>query len=90
MKTLHNRGIFLGHSVSEGLGSIGRWDSGGVQEIFRAPRNSMERPTVFVRRDFLIRLLGLCEREFRRECNDTAQLRIGLRQSLQINSGELL
>ena len=61
MQSLHHRGIFRGNTIAEWLRAVGRRNPGGVQQIFPAPRNSVQRTAIFAARDLLVGLLRLLE-----------------------------
>ena len=54
--------FFSGNSVPVGFGAVGRGNSGGVEEILRAPGNAVERPAIVASGNLRVGLAGLLER----------------------------
>ena len=46
MQALHYNGILRGHTVAIRLGAVGGGDTGGIEQIFGAPRDAMQRAAV--------------------------------------------
>src|SRR5258708_11011514 len=88
MQTLHYYRVLRWHAAAERLGAVRGRNSGGVEQIFRAPRNAVERSSVVSRGNFFVCLFRLCKGEFARESNYAMQFGIELFQPLQINAGK--
>ena len=59
VEALDDGGILIGDAVAERLGAVGGGDAGGVEKVFRAPGNSVQRAAIFSGGDFLVGLFGL-------------------------------
>ena len=79
-----------GDAVAEGLGAVGGGDAGGVEQIFAAPGDAVQRAAIFSGGDFAVGLFGLREGEVARQGDDAAQLGIEAVDALEINVGEAL
>src|SRR5258708_20597077 len=90
MQTLHYYRVLRWHAAAERLGAVGGRNTGGVEQIFRAPRNAVERSSVVTRGNFFVCLLRLCEGELARERNYAMQFGIEFFQPLHVNAGNPL
>jgi len=74
VQALDHGGVFGGDAVAKRLGTVGRRNSGGVEQVFAAPRNTVQRAAVFSGGNFFVSFLGLGEREIGSQRDDAAQL----------------
>src|SRR5690348_5495227 len=77
--------IFGGCAIPEGLGAVGCWNSCGVEKIFGAPRDSVQRPAIFAGSNLLVRLPGLPECQFGSKRDDALYFGIELPQAREID-----
>ena len=63
VQALDDGGVFCGNAIAKRLGAIGGGDSGGVEKIFSAPGNSVQRAAIFSCGDFGVGLFGLWKGE---------------------------
>src|SRR5205085_10275847 len=87
---LYDRRVLRRHAVSVRLGAVCGRDTGGVDEVFSAPRDAVQRSAVLARGDLLVGLPGLSERQLACQRDDTPQLRIEAFQAVQIESRQSL
>ena len=90
LQPLHHGGVSVGHAIAIRLGAVGGGDAGGVEQVFRAPGNAVQRAAIFAGGDFGVGLLRLCEGVIARERDDATQLGIEALQALEIDAGEAL
>ena len=81
VQTLYRHCILSGHTVAERLGAVRGGDSGGVEQIFRSPRNSVKWAAVVSGTDFFVRLFSLRESQVARQRDYAVQLGIELLES---------
>ena len=65
VETLDHRGILLGDAVAERLSAVSRGNARGVEEIFCAPGNAVQRAAIVAGGDFRVGAAGLLERHAR-------------------------
>ena len=72
-------------AIAERLGAVGGRDAGGIEQIFAAPGDAVQRAAIFAGGDFDVGLFGLRERQVARQRDDAAQLGIEALEALEIN-----
>jgi hypothetical protein len=90
VKTLHHRGIRAGHPISVRLSAIRCQDAGSIQEVFGAPRNPVQRPSILTGGNFFVGPLGLRQRQLARQRDHTVQFGIEPLQPRQVDLSEPL
>src|SRR5262249_54185800 len=73
-----------GHAIPVRLGAIRSRDTGGIQQVFAAPRDAVQGAAVMAGGDFAVRLACLRQSKVAGESDDAAQLRIEARQPVEI------
>ena len=81
----HHSRIRLGYAVAKRLRSIRCGNSCCVEQVFSAPRNSVQRSAIFSRRNFRVRFLRVGHRVFARKSDHAPQCGIEFLEPLQIN-----
>ena len=82
---MHHRRVGSRHAISERLGAVCGGDACGIEQILDAVRDAVQRTTISAGGNFRIGLFRPLECDFLREGNDRPQLRIELRDPLQID-----
>ena len=90
MEAFDHGSVVFRNAVAERLGAIRGGNAGGVEKIFPAPGNAVQRAAVFSGGDFFVGLFGLGEREIARKRNDAAQLGIELLDAAEVDLREAL
>ena len=90
MEAFYDYRVFGGDAVAEGLGAVGGWNAGRVQQIFAAPGNAVQWATIFSGGDFCVGLFRLFQREVAGQRDYAVQLGIKPLEAFQINVGEAL
>ena len=62
LRRFDDRGILLGDAVAERLGAVSGGNARGVEEIFCAPGNAVQRAAILAGGDFRVGAAGLLER----------------------------
>src|SRR5437868_6404340 len=88
MKTLYNRRIHCGYAVPERLCAVGCRDTRGIEKVFTAPRDAVQRTAVPAGGDLFICFLRLRKSQVGRQRNDAAQLRIETLDTVEIDLRE--
>src|SRR5580704_19347342 len=78
------------NAVAKGFRAVGGRDACGVEQIFRTPRNAVQRPAILSGSNLLVGLLGLFQRMFLGQRDHAAELRIVLFQSCEIDGRQPL
>ena len=90
VKALDDGGVVFGNAIAERFGAISGGNAGGVEKIFSAPGDSVERTAVLPCRDFGVGLLGLLQGEIFRERDDAEKFGIKFFEASEINLREAL
>jgi hypothetical protein len=90
VKAFDHGGVFRGDTIAKWLGAVGGGDSGGVDEVLRAPGDAVKGSSIMARGDFLIRLPGLGEGEVFGEGDNAAQFGIEALEAVEVDVGEAL
>ena len=85
VQALDHGGIFGGNAIAERLGAVGGRNSGGIEKVFSAPGNSVQRAAIFPGGNFRVGFLGLREGEVGGQGDDAAEFGIVLFDSPQID-----
>ena len=87
VQALHHGGVLIRDAVAEWLGAPGGRNAGGVEQVFAAPRDAVQRAAIFAGGDFGVGLLGLLQGEVARERDDAAQRGIKFFEALRDKCG---
>ena len=90
VQALHHHGILRGHTIAIWFGAVGSGNSGGIQQIFSAPWDAVQRAAIMSRGDLAIGLLGLRQGKIARKSDDAAQFGIEAIQPVKVQVGEPL
>ena len=85
MQALDDGGVGCRNAIAEWFGTVGRANAGGIEQVFAAPGNAVERAAIFSGGDFGVGLFGLREGEVSCERDDAAELGIEAFDAFQIN-----
>ncbi len=83
-------GVGGGDAVLEGLGAVGGGDVGGVEEVFCAPGNAVERAAIVAGGDFGVGGFGLREGVVAGEGDDAVDFWIEALDAVEVDVGEAL
>ena len=85
MEALHNCSIFGRDPVAEGFGSPGSRDVGGIEQVFNAEGNPVQRSAIVSGSDFFIGFFRLCQGKISRQGDDAAQLWIEALNAVEVD-----
>ena len=90
MQAVDHGGVLGRHAIAVWLGAVGGRDAGGIDQIFGAPRDAVQRTAILAGSDLQVRLFGLRQGQVAGERDHAAQLGVEALDAVQIDAREAL